>query len=292
MENIPNNPLLKQPISFEEQIDLLISRGLIVEDRDAAISILKRINYYRLTAYTLSLKVNDTFHQETSFWEICALYHFDQSLRALLMPVMETVEIAFRTHIAYFLSHKYGNVAHLDKSIFCNEDHYKQFREDLEKEVIRSNEVFVEHHNKKYSGNFPLWVVIELLSFGTLSKMFRNLKKEDSDFICKEMYHMKSYYARNWLHALSVTRNICAHYGRLYNRFLPIDINLFKEDKLIRRNSFFALNLVLKRLVLDAVLWDSYIISLAALIEKYDCVDIKRLGFPNNWEKILKKSVL
>lgn len=48
-------------MSFEQQVDLLISRGLIIDDRDAAISILKRINYYRLAAYTLPFKVGDSF---------------------------------------------------------------------------------------------------------------------------------------------------------------------------------------------------------------------------------------
>jgi len=132
MDNIPNNPSLKPPKSFEEQIDLMVSRGLIVADREKAISILKRINYYRLSAYTLTLKNrNNQFKKGVTFQEIYLLYEFDQKLRTLLMPLMETVEIAFRTHIAYFLAIKYGNVAHLDKSIFRNEEQFRKFLEDL-----------------------------------------------------------------------------------------------------------------------------------------------------------------
>lgn len=228
MDNIPNNPSLKPPKSFEEQIDLMVSRGLIVADREKAISILKRINYYRLSAYTLTLKNrNNQFKKGVTFQEIYLLYEFDQKLRTLLMPLMETVEIAFRTHIAYFLAIKYGNVAHLDKSIFRNEEQFRKFLEDLSKEISISKELFVKHHQQKYSGNFPIWVAIELISFGTLSKIFNNLNNEDANFICKEHYRIRPYYIRNWLHALSVTRNICAHYGRIYGRHLPVSVRLF-----------------------------------------------------------------
>jgi abortive infection bacteriophage resistance protein len=142
MESAANNPLLKPPLTFEEQLDLLISRGVMVYDREAAIKILRSVNYYRLTAYTLSLKENDVFKPGTKFDNIYDLYHFDQKLRSILIPMIETVEIAFRTHIAYFLAHKYGNTAHLDKSIFRNEMHYNEFREDLEKEYNRLHRSF------------------------------------------------------------------------------------------------------------------------------------------------------
>jgi abortive infection bacteriophage resistance protein len=158
----------------------------------------------------------------------------------------------------------------------------------LKKNIIDSTEVFINHHKQKYSGALPIWVAIELLSFGTLSKMFKNLKKVDSDFICKEIYKVKSFYVQNWLHALAVMRNICAHYGRIYNRLLPVDINLFKKEMGIRKNSFFALNLVLKRLITDRSQWKTYVTSLEALIEQYNCVDIKRLGFPEDWQKLLR----
>lgn len=37
--------------SFDEQLDLLISRGLIVTDRMKALECLERIGYYRLSGY-------------------------------------------------------------------------------------------------------------------------------------------------------------------------------------------------------------------------------------------------
>lgn len=40
--------------TIDEQLDLLIDRGLIVTDRDKALNVLSRINYYRLSAYSLT----------------------------------------------------------------------------------------------------------------------------------------------------------------------------------------------------------------------------------------------
>lgn len=42
-------------------------------------------------------------------------------------------------------------------------------------ELKKSKEDFIDHHNKIYSGNIPTWVIIEILSFGAISKLYKNL---------------------------------------------------------------------------------------------------------------------
>lgn len=41
----------KPALTFKQQVDLLAKRGLIIPDRDFAIATLRRISYYRLSAY-------------------------------------------------------------------------------------------------------------------------------------------------------------------------------------------------------------------------------------------------
>ena len=53
--------------TFNEQLDLLISRGLVVNNRDFALKTLSRINYYRLSAYSLTMRTNDIFHKNITF---------------------------------------------------------------------------------------------------------------------------------------------------------------------------------------------------------------------------------
>ena len=52
---------IKQPKTYEEQIELFKKRGLVIEDEAAAKTILSKINYYRLSAYTLTLKKDNGF---------------------------------------------------------------------------------------------------------------------------------------------------------------------------------------------------------------------------------------
>lgn len=47
---------VKPATTFEEQLDLLGSRNLVVSNREFALEVLGRLNYYRLTGYLLSYK--------------------------------------------------------------------------------------------------------------------------------------------------------------------------------------------------------------------------------------------
>lgn len=53
---MPTTGSVKPFKSYDEQVELLISRGLLVNDKENAKAILKRMNYYRLSAYSLTLR--------------------------------------------------------------------------------------------------------------------------------------------------------------------------------------------------------------------------------------------
>lgn len=280
---------LKQPKTFEEQLNILIERNLAVEDKEQALGTLSHINYYRLTAYALAYKEQDAYQKGLSFSTVHALYEFDKKLRNLLMGTIESIEIAFRTHIAYLIGHKYGALGYLNPENFVSEKIHERTMERIDLEISRSDELFVAHHKEKYGGRFPVWVAIELTSFGVLSKTFSNLKKEDQEWISRGYYGVPHYYAASWLHALTTIRNICAHYGRIYNRPLSIKPKLHRMDveKGVRNNTLFGILVVMGKLTISNTEWKGFVTSLAALVETYDVVDIKLLGFPENWDKIL-----
>lgn len=43
----------------------------------------------------------------------------------------------------------------------------------MSQEVSRSNDDFIQHHFKVHNGEIPLWVQVEVMSFGTLSKIIK-----------------------------------------------------------------------------------------------------------------------
>jgi len=99
----------KPPTTFQEQIALLIKRGLIVEDPTKALLNISRINYYRLSSYFPPFQLNDhQFKENASINSIFELYDFDKRLRSLIFRALENIEITLKTKIAYYFSHTYG----------------------------------------------------------------------------------------------------------------------------------------------------------------------------------------
>lgn len=135
-------------------------------------------------------------------------------------------------------------------------------------------------------------VAIEVLSFGALSKLFSNMKNEDKSHIAKINYQAPSVYLESWLKCLSYIRNICAHYGRLYNRTLTSRPRLNHQSKKlgIQQDKIFADIYVLKQLIPDRDQWSSFVTRLEALVAQYiEVVELERIGFPINWEAMLMK---
>ena len=95
----------KPPLTYEKQVELLLSRGLIVTDRKRAERHLANISYYRLSAYMLPYKkkengiIIDTFKEGTTWDDIYDLYVFDRKLRLLVFDAIERLEVAIRTQI-------------------------------------------------------------------------------------------------------------------------------------------------------------------------------------------------
>lgn len=224
---------IKEPTTFSEQVELLKKKNLEVEDSEFAEETLKRINYYRLSAYMLTLKKDNEFIEGTTFNQLVAIYEVDCKLRHLLMGALENIEIAFRTHMTYLIAHKYGTLGFENKENFLDETRHAEFFTELNKAfaIRRTGELFIEHHYRKYSGKFPVWVAMEVTSFGTLSKLYKNLKEEDKKEIAKTYYNLPYTYVESWLRTLSNVRNVCAHFGRIYNKNLTFRPALFKKEK-------------------------------------------------------------
>lgn len=94
---------VKQPTSFEEQLNKIEKRGCIIGDNIWAKEVLKQINYYRLTAYFLPYKdVDETYVEGTTFNNMYRTYEFDRKLRQLLFSVIEEIEIMLRAQLSYY----------------------------------------------------------------------------------------------------------------------------------------------------------------------------------------------
>lgn len=295
---------LKPPTTIPEQIEILKSRGVFFEDLDTAAKILSQISYYRLSGYFLSFK--DTNHENqfffgTTFSQVYRLYEFDTILRQLLFSSIENIEIAFRTKLANFLALKHGPLSYLDSNIFLDQKHFKSFKEDFDREKKHQrNTAFVKHHKEQYGDTMPVWAAVEICSFGMMSKLYINLKTDDKEDFVKNYYFAPSYlsyYLKSWLRCIVEVRNICAHYGRIYNRNMLSTPRMYPQFKEIysaneKENTkrVFSTVIVIMQLLDEPLLKQRFITSLNALIESYDSVDLSFLGFPSNWNQYIDKA--
>ncbi len=284
-----NTGTTKPFLTYDQQVNLLESRGLIIKDHSFAISVLKRINYYRFSAYSLTLRKNDQFYPGVTFENIYDLYSFDMEIRRILLKYCLHVEVAFRSYIAHFHSHKYGPLGYLFTSNFENPSRHSSFIVELDNLIRRSDDLFIEHHKNHLNNVFPLWVAIEVTSAGTLSKLFKNMKLQDRiDFSKKYIGHNRKY-VENWLQCCSYCRNVAAHGGRFYNRSLmacPVLINR-KRYPGICNTSPFAFVIAIYNLLPTNELKKSMTNDLKNAFSNYPFALKKHLGFPEQWETML-----
>ena len=115
---------LKNPLSYQEQITHLQKKhSLTIANLDEALLILKKVNYYRLSAYGIGLKDSknpEMYLPGISLEHLYRLYAFDAHLRTLLIPVIEELEIELRTKIAYHLAMTYGSEGYRDPNHFLS----------------------------------------------------------------------------------------------------------------------------------------------------------------------------
>lgn len=283
--------IYQEPISIENQVKNLIDLGLLVEDKTYAKKILGRISYYRLIkAYSITLKKDGRYISEISFEDILSLYKFDRELRQLIFEIIEHIEVSLRAVITNYFSLKYGNFGYKDwLNVGKYKNRYKEALNDLEKETKRNRRSpFIKNFKDNYEGGeIPLYAVIEVASFGTLSKMYKNMKNEDKSKIA-EVFHTDYHYFESWIENFAYIRNICAHYGRLYGAKLTKSPKLYKEylKKNISNNTIFA-TLVNLKIVSEEENYKKFYHDLTELIARYENIELRHVGFIENWKELL-----
>lgn len=281
------------PMTIDEQVENLKNIGLIVDDEEYAKKILNDISYFRLIkAYSLNLKPkNGCYNKQTTFKEIVDLYLFNSNFRQLIFPEIEKVEINVRCRLANFFAEQYGVLGYLQAENFSNENYHAQFLEDIKEEVRRNSKApFVRNFKENYEdGNLPIYALVEVFSFGTLSKFYKNMLNKDKKAIAKT-FGVGYTYFESWLESISYVRNICAHYGRIYNAKLSKTPILYKEYTQvgIGNNRIYGVLLCLKYLLKDDDHWNLFVDKIELLFDKYPCVQISTMGFPENWKVLLE----
>ena len=283
----------QRPLTVPEQIENLKQLNLQIDDESFANQFLNHVSYFRfIKAYSLGLKPrNGCYSDSVTFEHLVDLYEFNTEFRQLLFPQIEKIEVTLRCRLSNHFCVTYGVLGYQDPQNFSSSVFHHSFMQEAQNEIKRNRRApFVKNFQENYEdGAIPFYALVEIFSFGTLSKFFKNLKNPDKKAIAST-YQVAFPYLESWIESISYVRNICAHYGRLYNTKLTKKPKLYKEDQAlgVSNERIFGVLCCMKHLLSEDASWGKFLYDMATLFRKHPKTDIKTMGFPQNWKDILK----
>lgn len=282
---------------------------MLFSDDKEALAYLSRISYFRLKYYWIDMldeSTDNDFLEDARFDNVVERYEFDKQLREILFNAIEIVEVGLRTKVINILAHQADSgLWYLDSNLFENKTYYNDFVLELKYEFGRSTEPFartyIENHScwdeESLNGDNPdAWIIFETASFGTLSKMYKNIKAQlpARSAIANEFGLYSAKDLSSWLEAISVLRNVIAHHSRLWYRIFtkkPVNIKGHRDQWLYtdmtENQKSRAFGVISTLLYLCNAICPQNTIKkdILDLFENHPNIPIFKLGFTKDWRK-------
>ena len=301
--------------TLDEQIEILESRNLVINDVEKAKDILFRENYFFINGYRhmfLDGEKSKNFIPGTRFEEVYATFVFDRNIRNIVFKHLLIVENNIKSIISYQLSKKYGfkEKDYLDPKNFTQDSLKTRQVHDVLNKMKRQIRINGKQHTATlhYLSNYgyiPMWILVKVLSFGIIAELYNILKIEDQSSIA-DFYELDIDSLSTYLYLLANFRNLCAHEDILYDhrtqKEIPdnkyhylLDIEKTEDHYNYGKNDLFAVIIMLKQLLTERE-FNELITEISYEIEVLDGrVDtvplnliLNKIGFPNNWREIEK----
>ena len=305
---------LKTFKTLEEQVQILRSKNMVINDEHYAKEVLLRENYFFLHGYRypfLKSKDDRFYINGTTFEELYSLFLFDRTVRNLIFKNVLIIENNVKSIFSYQLSKKYGykEKDYLNPRNFNTSKEKRKQVNDLLGKMKRQMQKNITTHSATihYVDNYgyvPLWILVKVLSFGIVAELFSILKKEDQYDIV-DIYDLDIDVFFNYLTILSNYRNLCAHEDIVYdnrtNREIAdtryhraLKIPMMDNEYIYGKNDLFVLLIIFKSLLKQDELKE-FILELSHIIDnlEYNLKTISinkildRMGFPKNWKDIV-----
>ena len=320
--NPPGQRYDKPALDENELIECYIERGLIITDRNRAARYLRHIGYYRLSPYTIPFQADRTTHSfksGTTFDDILYIYVFDRQLRLMTMDALERIEVAVRAAVSNTMSiHGEGGAFwYHNASNYQSRKGYSTTIERIETLTERERQRTpsdrgeqadhlhypdaLSHYLATYSSpeTPPSWLVIELLTAGELHHLYANLTLRYRKKIAREL-NLPDQVLQSWLKTYVRVRNICAHHGRLWNRFLGVypaiprsptvrwltDRSTFDtgNPRALERKRLYPVLVSLQSILFTISPHSTWALRLHSLLGEYQRIPLNALGMKADWD--------
>jgi abortive infection bacteriophage resistance protein len=269
---------------IDELREKMQERGLKIDDEADANHFLSHVNYYYFNKYTYPFRITkaennseerlDNFYPGTDFKTIKQIYLFDQELSVLLFAAIKKIEISLRCQISHHLSKSYSSHP------------YDELKEDIvakiKAEVKKTKNPIIEkrlNKDKAIDNELELphiWATINILNFGTLLKLYRNMPDKARYPIYKQLnLDYKTLY--KILDHFKNIRNRCAHHDFLW---IFVDPGKTIEEKNPNIKKTIDLLASFMQVIDQDKRWENAVYKL--IYDHQEKIKIPRIGSSNN----------
>ena len=299
--------------SLDEQIAILRSKGLVINNEDYTKEILLRENYFFLTGYRFLFmrSLSDRrFIEGTTFEELYAMFVFDRQIRNILFKNILVVENNLKSITSYVVSKNHGfkEKNYLNPNNFVHDPSRNRQINDLIHKMKRQININGKQHaaTSHYLSNYgyiPLWIVVKVLSFGIVGELYTILQYDDKKEIA-DVFNVEINSLEEYLPILANYRNLCAHEdicylnrsqatigNTLYHNLL--NIPKINGEYIYGKNDLFALIIILKRILKETdfiLMINEFSYELDILAGKLKSINIDKIldqmGFPLNYKDL------
>ena len=306
--------MAKPFLTYAEQIAVLEKEKLlIVPDHVYAERMLQQVGYFALVGgYKLPFKNPTTrkYRDGTTFNDIVALYKFDENLRELFLKYILKIERNIRSLLSYYFTEKFGEKqeCYLNKANFTVKPHSEKSVNRLvgmmRDMVSDDGDYPYINHYRHVHNNVPLWVLINAVTLGTLSKFYSLMTDDLEARVSKNFAAVNEKQLEQYLSVITKFRNVCAHNERLFSYQVKNDIpDTVLHKKLgIEKNGaqyvygkkdLFAVVIAFRYLLENDDL-HKFKKQLSRILTHYfdssnalsEAELLEYMGFPPNWEKV------
>ncbi len=196
---------------------------------------------------------DEKYKAGTTFDEVYALYLFDRELRNIYMKYLLKTENMFKSVIAHEFAAKYGHDNYLKLDNFHTsattdpktqkyiakknnltlpndaakvmqisaEENIASVTKligDIQQEIARQmnkHHQMVIHYMTNH-GYIPLWVLVNVLTFGKITYFYWNMKPADKTAVAKQ-FNLQAEELHKYMEMLGLARNKCAHDERFFD---------------------------------------------------------------------------
>lgn len=229
----------EKPFStFDKQIEILKSRGLLFNDESYAKDKLSFYGYYEIiNGYKDFLldknSTDDRYLTGATFEHIFSLYQMDKQIASGVMESMKEVELTLRTAVAHTIAEQFGEKTqdYLKRQNYktgpknMNGPGYKIDQILNKLSYIVNDDIQPMKHYRECHGNVPPWILLKGSTFGNLVNFIKLQKPKQKERIISLAFgipeeviteQIKDMFA-DIIFLCHAFRNRAAHGGRMYN---------------------------------------------------------------------------